>query len=301
MIERMAFGTTGHSSSRVIFGAAALGGCNQDRADATLEILDAHGVNHLDVAASYGDAELRLAPWMEVRRGDFFLATKTGERTGSEARRELERSMERMGTDHIDLIQLHNLVEDNEWKTAFRAKGAVDALFQARDEGMVGHVGVTGHGKRIAKMHLRSLNEAPFASVLLPYNFTMLDMADYYADVAALLERCAADGVAVQTIKSIAKRRWPEDHSGHRFSWYEPLDDGPGLPRAVHFVLNNRQVFLNSSSDLRRLEPTLNAAQSLPDPATHDPEAPSLVDQLREDARVAESTALFDGDQLECI
>ena len=140
------FGSTGHESTRVLFGAAALGAMSQERADATMEIVHRWGINHIDTAASYGEAEDRLKPWLATHRDEVFLATKTGERNGDAARAELERSLERMGVDHIDMIQLHNLVEDDEWEVAHGPGGAVEALAKARDEGLVSHIGVTGHG-----------------------------------------------------------------------------------------------------------------------------------------------------------
>src|SRR5580658_2228953 len=187
-IERAPFGRTGHESSRVIFGAAALGRMSQESTDQLLPTLLEFGVNHIDTAAGYGDSELRLAPWMATRRGDFFLATKTGDRTGVEARSSLERSLERMGVDQVDLIQLHNLVEDDEWDVAHGPGGAVEALAAARDEGLVRFIGVTGHGLRIPGMHLRSLARFDFDSVLFPYNFALLQIPDYRAEVEALLE-----------------------------------------------------------------------------------------------------------------
>ena len=170
MIPSRPFGRTAHASTRVIFGAAALGAMSQDRADATLALVADAGVNHIDTAASYGDSELRLAPWLADHRSAVFLATKTGERSGPAARAQLEASLTRMQVDHVDMIQLHNLVEEDEWAQVFAADGAVAALAGARDEGLVRHLGITGHGLRIAGMHLRSLDEFDFASVLLPYS-----------------------------------------------------------------------------------------------------------------------------------
>ncbi len=187
MLPTMPFGRTGHDSTRVIFGAAALGGMRQERADAVLAQLLEAGVNHLDTAASYGDAELRMGPWMAEHRDRFFLATKTGEREGTAARAELERSLERLRVDSVDLIQLHNLVEPEEWEIAFAPGGAVEALARAQEEGLVRHLGVTGHGTRIAGMHLRSLERYPFASVLLPFSYVALQDPGYRADVEALL------------------------------------------------------------------------------------------------------------------
>ncbi len=259
MIERAPFGRTGHASSRVIFGAAALGGMKQDRADRLLPQLLEAGVNHLDTAASYGDSELRLAPWLRSHRRDFFLATKTGERTASGARESLHRSLERLGVDQVDLIQLHNLVDEKEWEVALGPEGALEALIEARAEGLTRFIGVTGHGTQVAAMHLRSLARFPFDSVLLPCNFTMLGIPAYRRDFDALVGLCRERGVAVQTIKSIARRRWP-DGDMRRFSWYEPLDDAAAIARAVRFVLARPGHFLNSSSDARLLAHTVAAA-----------------------------------------
>jgi aryl-alcohol dehydrogenase-like predicted oxidoreductase len=260
MIEKAPFGSTGHLSSRVIFGAAALAAMRQERADAVLEVLVERGVNHVDSAASYGDSELRLAPWLRTHRDSVFLATKTIERTGAAARAGLERSLERMQVDRVDLIQLHNLVDESGWQTAFGPGGAVEALAAAREEGLARFIGVTGHGTRVAEMHLRSLERFPFDSVLVPCNYTMLSQPEYRADFDALLALCAERGVAVQTIKSVARRRWRDD-AGPRFSWYEPLRDPEAIRRAVHFVLARPGLFLNTSSDARLLRAILDAAE----------------------------------------
>jgi aryl-alcohol dehydrogenase-like predicted oxidoreductase len=260
MIEKAPFGSTGHLSSRVIFGAAALAAMRQERADAVLEVLVERGVNHVDSAASYGDSELRLAPWLRTHRDSVFLATKTIERTDAAARAGLERSLERMQVDRVDLIQLHNLVDESGWQTAFGPGGAVEALAAAREEGLARFIGVTGHGTRVAEMHLRSLERFPFDSVLVPCNYTMLSQPEYRADFDALLALCAERGVAVQTIKSVARRRWRDD-AGPRFSWYEPLRDPEAIRRAVHFVLARPGLFLNTSSDARLLRAILDAAE----------------------------------------
>jgi aryl-alcohol dehydrogenase-like predicted oxidoreductase len=287
------FGRTGHDSTRVIFGAAALGSMRQERADEVLAVLLAHGVNHIDTAAGYGDSELRLAPWLAEHRHRFFLATKTGARSGDGARAQLEHSLTRLGVDAVDLIQLHNLVEPDEWETAHGPGGAVQALERARDEGLVRFIGVTGHGVRIARMHLRSLERHPFASVLLPYSFLQLQDEAYRRDVEELLAVCAERQVAVQTIKALARRRWPGGHTGARFSWYEPLPDDASIARSVHWVLADPQVFLNTSSDTRLLEPTLAAAED-PGPRPGD-------DELRADIDRLAMAPLFDGDELERI
>jgi aryl-alcohol dehydrogenase-like predicted oxidoreductase len=292
MLPLAAFGSTGHQSTRVIFGAAALGGMSQERADATLAMVAEWGINHIDTAASYGASEDRLQGWLAHHRGDVFLATKTGERRGDAARAELERSLRRMGVEHVDLIQLHNLVEADEWETAFAPGGAVEALAAARDEGLVSHVGVTGHGLRIPGMHLRSLERFDFASVLFPVNFVLLDDPAYRADVDELLAVCAERGVAAQTIKSIARRRWDDPSSPH-FSWYEPLTDPAAIDRAVRFVLADDRLFLNTSSDARLLPATVEAARG-------ELIAPG-ADEMRADVDAEGIVALFDGASLERV
>jgi aryl-alcohol dehydrogenase-like predicted oxidoreductase len=290
--NRAPFGRTGHESSRVIFGAAALGSMRQERADQVLATLLEFGVNHIDTAASYGDSELRIAPWMPEHRAQFFLATKTGERSGDGARASLERSLTRLGVDSVDLIQLHNLVEPDEWEVAHGPGGAVEALARARDEGLTRFIGVTGHGLRIAGMHLRSLDRFDFSSVLLPYNYALMSIDSYRADVEALLEVCEQRRVAVQTIKSVARRRWPAG-TARQFSWYEPLADSDALVRAVRYVLARPGLFLNSSSDSRLLRSTLEAA-AVGGPAPTD-------EELAGDAGRLEIEPLFDGGALERI
>jgi aryl-alcohol dehydrogenase-like predicted oxidoreductase len=273
VIATSPFGKTGHQSTRVIFGAAALGGMRQEKADAVLDVLLEYGINHIDTAAAYGDSELRIGPWMREHRQRFFLATKTGERTAAGARDSLHRSLERLRVDHVDLIQLHNLVEENEWETALGPGGALEALVEARAQGLTRFIGVTGHGTRIPSMHRRSLERFAFDSVLFPYNFTMMNIPQYAADVEALLALCSQRGVATQTIKSAARRRW-QNGGGPKFSWYEPLRDRDALRRAVHFVLSRPGLFLNSSSDAGILRPILDAAGEPPrEPARAELEA----------------------------
>jgi aryl-alcohol dehydrogenase-like predicted oxidoreductase len=259
MIETAAFGDTGHQSTRVIFGAAALGAMRQEKADQILDLLLEYGINHIDTAASYGDSELRVGPWMERHRDRFFLASKTGDRTYAGARDSVHRSLERLRVQQIDLIQLHNLVDEREWETALGPGGALEALVEARAQGLVRFIGVTGHGTRVAAMHRRSLERFAFDSVLLPYSFTMMRIPEYAADFEALVALCRERSVAVQTIKSVARRRWQDD-TQRRFSWYEPLREPDAIRRAVHFVLGRSGLFLNSSSDATLLRLILDAA-----------------------------------------
>ena len=265
MIERIPFGNTGHLSTRALFGAAALGGMRQDKADSILEILLEFGVNHIDTAAAYGDSELRIAPWMKAHRQIFFLATKTGARDGSGARESLERSLQRLAVEQVDLIQLHNLVDADEQEAAFAPGGAVEALAKAREEGLVRFIGVTGHGTYAPVRHLESLRRFPFDSVLVPCNFAMLAQPQYASDFADLYATCRDRGVAFQAIKSIARRRWNESDDEKRFSWYRPIRNPDALRRAVGFVLSRPGLFLNTSSDATLLRPTLEAAAAVSD------------------------------------
>ena len=286
------FGRTGHDSTRVIFGAAALGGMTQERADATMALVDEAGINHIDTAAGYGASEDRLKPFLDQHGYRFFVATKTGERQGDAARAELERSLDRMGLDHVDLVQLHNLVEPDEWEVACAPGGAVEALARARDEGLTNAIGVTGHGVRIPSMHLRGLERFDFDSVLFPYNHSMLANTAYRDDVERLCEVCRERDVAMQTIKAIAKGRWSNPDEPH-YSWYEPLTDPGAIDRAVRFVLSNRDFFFNTSSDARLLPLLVAAAQG-------DLTAPTDAELLDDEARF-DVTPLFDGAELERI
>jgi aryl-alcohol dehydrogenase-like predicted oxidoreductase len=260
MIARQPFGATGHDSSRVIFGAAALARVSQREADAALPLLLEHGINHIDTAASYGDSELRVAPWLAAHPGAFFVATKTGERGYREAREEIRRSLDRLGVDRVDLIQLHNLVDVIDWEFALREDGALQAAVEARDEGLVRFIGVTGHGLSVAAMHLRSLERFAFDSVLLPFNFRQLQDTRYAAEFDALARLCAEREVALQTIKSIALAPW-DGRPQTAGTWYEPLTEPADIELAVHWVLGREGVFLNTVGDLQLLPHVLEAAE----------------------------------------
>ena len=270
MIPTSPFGRTGHQSTRVIFGAAALSAVTQAEADATMELVTASGVNHIDVAASYGDAELRLGPWVEQHREDFYLATKTGERTADAAYAEICRSLELLRTDHVDLLQLHNLVDEVDWQTAYAPGGALEAAVRAKDEGLVRDLGVTGHGVTVARQHRRSLEEYDFASVLLPYNYPMTRNADYLSDFEELVSVCQERGVAVQTIKSITRAPWADDADRHAATWYEPLTDQDAIDTAVAWVLGRPGIFLNTVGDIHVLPKVLDAAHRFTDRPDED-------------------------------
>jgi len=280
MIETAPFGRTGHQSTRTIFGAAALGSVTQEQADQTMALLQQYGVNHIDVAASYGDAELRLAPWLKEHRKEVFLATKTGARDRDGATEELHRSLERMGVDSVDLWQFHNLADVIEWDQALSRGGAIEAALQAREQGLVKHIGVTGHGSQIPAVHFRSLERVDFDSVLLPYNFIMMQDPNYAEAFERLAARCQERNVAMQTIKSIARRPWwGQEHT--RSTWYEPLEEQADIDRAVHWVLGRPNVFLNTVGDISLLPRVLDAASRV---APRPDDAEMRADQQRVEA-----------------
>jgi len=265
VIPKARFGRTGNKSTRVIFGAAALGRVSQRVADETLEVLLRHGVNHIDTAASYGESELRIAPWLKREPGRFFLATKGDRRDEKGAREEILRSLDRLGADHVDLWQIHSLADPIEWDQALSPGGALDAALLAREEGLVRWIGVTGHGAQIAATHRRSLERFDFDSVLLPYNYVTMQSSYYREQFDALLKTCQEKNVAVQTIKSVALRPWmSRDHT--RSTWYQPLESQDDIDLAVWWAMARRDVFLNSVGDVDLLPRVLDAASRYDEP-----------------------------------
>ena len=260
MIIKADFGRTGHKSTRVVFGAAALGSVTQGVADETLELLLKHGVNHIDTAASYGDSELRIKPWLKREPNRFFLATKTGKRDEKGAWEELHRSLDRLGVDHVDLWQLHSLADPIDWDQALSPGGALDAAQRARQEGLIKWIGVTGHGSQIAATHRRSLERFDFDSVLLPLNYITMQNAYYRENFDALDKTCKERNVAVQTIKSIATRPWME-HEHTATTWYQPLESADDIDLAVWWALGREGVFVNSVGDVNLLHLVLEAAE----------------------------------------
>jgi len=259
MIAKRSFGRTGHQSTVTIFGAAALMRKGKNEADRALEILLKYGVNHIDTAPRYGDAELLIGPWMAKHRQDFFLATKTGKRTRAEAREEIQRSLERLRVDRVDLIQFHGLAHPDEWDTVMGPGGALEAAVEAREKGWTRFIGVTGHGWMIAAMHKRSLRQFDFDSVLMPYNYLLHANDRYRNDFEEVVRLCKERGVAVQTIKSLAQGPWgvaPQT----RNTWYQPLEEQRDIDLAVHWVLGRGDVFLNTVGDVDLLPKVLDAA-----------------------------------------
>jgi aryl-alcohol dehydrogenase-like predicted oxidoreductase len=260
MISKQAFGRTQHSSTRILFGAYALSQATQADADRVLELLLEYGVNHIDTARTYGKAEERIGPWMERHRERFFLATKTGRRTYQGAWHDLERSLERLRVDCVDLWQMHGLTSPSGWQKAMGPGGAIEALVEARDKGLVRFLGVTGHGLKAPAMHLRSLERFDFDAVMAPYNSPLMQKERYAADLKALIARCRERGVALQTIKSVARRPWAGRAKTYKTYFYEPLDEQAAIDRAVHWALGEPGLFVITAGDVRLLPKMLDAA-----------------------------------------
>lgn len=231
-------GRTEHHSSVLLYGAAALGEVDQESADRSIQqALDA-GINHFDVAASYGDAEERLGPWMPRIRDDIFLATKTGERDADAAWREINRSLVRLQTDRVDLIQLHAIGDLDDLDRATRPGGALEAALRAVEEGLAGAVGITGHGHDAPATHLEALRRHPFATVLTPMNLVLSRDPAYRAAYDALVEEVARQDAGLMLIKTVARRNWPGPERRRRYAtWYEPLDDPRAITAAVSWAL----------------------------------------------------------------
>lgn len=259
MIPKLIFGRTGHLSTRTLFGAAAFSQVSQAEADQTMEVLLKYGVNHIDTAATYGEAELRLGPWIARHRKAFFLATKTGDRTYQAAKESIHRSLERLQTDHLDLIQLHCVIEDHEWETTFGSGGALEAAVEARQQGLVRFIGITSHSLRAPMIHKRSLEKFDFDSVLLPYNFMLMQNPAYAADFEALCSIAQAKNVAVQLIKTVQRRPWG-NRTRYAATWYEPFTDQAAMDLAIHWAMGRSGAFINTAGDIHILPKVLKAA-----------------------------------------
>jgi len=289
MITKQKFGNTDHLSTRTIFGAAALSNVTQAEADQTLDVLLKFGINHIDTAAGYGESELRIGPWMEKHRNKFFLATKVFRRSYQDTLDQIHSSLERLQVSSIDLIQFHNLTSPNSWKKVMGSDGALKAAVEAREQGLVKYIGVTGHGYTVAAMHKRSLEHFEFDTVLLPYNYVMMQNPEYAADFESLLKICKDRKVAVQTIKSLARGPWGESKR-IRTTWYEPFEDQIDIDRAVHWVLKREGIFLNTSADIHILPKILDAASRF--------EIGPLEEEMQEKATKLEMRPIFEGRSL---
>jgi predicted aldo/keto reductase-like oxidoreductase len=259
-IEKRMFGRTGHQSSAVIFGGAALARSDQATADRVLDLLLEYGVNHIDTAARYGESEMLIGPWMDRHRSRFFLATKTGDRDYQGARDSIRRSLEKLRTDHVDLVQLHALFHPDEWEQAMGPRGALEACIEAREQGLVRHIGVTGHGWTVAAMHRRSLERFDFDSILLPWNWFAAQHQTYAPDFERTVALAQSRNVAVQTIKGVARGPWAAGAAKNQSTWYQPYEAMDDIRPAVHWVLGRPGIFLLSVGDVGVLPLVLKAA-----------------------------------------
>ena len=278
MIPKFNFGRTGHSSTRIIFGAYALSEATQLEADSILEILQENGVNHIDAAPNYGDAEERVGPWMEQHREKFFLATKTRKRTYEGAQKDLQRSLKRLRVDYVDLWQMHGLTNPAGWETAMGSGGALKAFIEAREKGLVRFLGVTGHGSKAPRMHKRSLEHFDFDTVLLPFSYWLMQKPRYAADFKELLEVCHKRKVGVQTIKSLARRPWEKRPKTYN-TYYEPLDTQKAIGNSVRWVLDNPEIFLITAGDMQLLPKILEAANRV-EKCPSDHEMIAMIEEL---------------------
>ena len=259
MIPKQPFGRTGHSSTRIIFGAYALSQATQAEADDILELLLKYGVNHIDTAPMYGNAEKYIGPWMEKHREEFFLATKSRSRTYEGAWKNLQRSLERLRVECVDLWQMHGLTNPMGWEKAMGPGGALDAFIEARDKGLVRFLGVTGHGSKVPAMHKRSLERFDFKTVLLPYSYWQMQNPRYATDFNELLEMCRKRNVAVQT-KSVARRPWNDRPKTYNTYFYEPLESQEAIEKAVHWALGLPKSFVVTAGDMQLLPKMIDAA-----------------------------------------
>jgi predicted aldo/keto reductase-like oxidoreductase len=273
-VQQRRLGRLGHQSSVLIYGAAALGEADQDTADASIRLALDAGINHFDVAASYGDAELRLGPWMPEIRDRIFLATKTGLRDRDEAWAQINRSLERLRTDHVDLIQIHAVGDLAELDLVTRPGGSLEAVVRAREEGLAGAVGITGHGHDAPATHLEALGRFPFDTVLSPLNWVLAQDPAYLAAYQALVAEVQAQDAGLMIIKSAARRNWPEPVEHTYTTWYEPFDDQDRITAAVAWVLSHEEVTgIATPGDVRLLPLVIEAERHLGEVTRDDAEA----------------------------
>jgi aryl-alcohol dehydrogenase-like predicted oxidoreductase len=264
-VQQRRLGRLGHQSSVLIYGAAALAEVDQDTADASIRLVLDAGINHFDVAASYGDAELRLGPWMPDIRGRICLATKTGLRDRDAAWAQINQSLERLQTDHVDLIQVHAVGDTEELDLVTRPGGSLEAVVRARDEGLAGAVGITGHGHQAPATHLEALRRFPFDTVLTPLNYVLGQDPAYVADYRALVAEIQAQDAGLMIIKAASRRNWPEQAEHRYATWYEPFDDQERIAAAVAWVLSHPEVTgIATPGDVRLLPLVVEAERRLP-------------------------------------
>jgi len=260
-MEKRTFGRSGHSSSIAIFGAAALSSVSQDTADLAIARMIAAGVNHIDIAPSYGEAELRMGPWMPEIRGYFFLGCKTMERNGDAARAQMERSLVNLRTDAFDLYQLHAVTSLTELDDCTRPGGALEAILHAREEKLTRHIGITGHGNQSPAVFREALRRFDFDSVLFPINPVQMSNPAFRREAEALLAECRQKNVGTMIIKTIARQPWGGRERSYD-TWYEPFDRAEEIQQGVNFALSHDVSGLCTSGDVNILPLFLEACEN---------------------------------------
>jgi len=271
-MEKRRFGRTGHESTLAVFGAVALGQLDQATADIAMQqVMDA-GVNHIDVAPSYGEAELRLGPWMEKERERFYLGCKTTERNRHDAAGELRRSLTRLRVKHFDLYQMHAVTSFEELDQVTARGGALEAALEAREQGLTRHIGITGHGYLAPRVFLEALERFDFDTVLFPINFIQYADPTYRQDAERLLQECAARDVGTMIIKSIARGPWGNQPQNYHM-WYQPFDDREHIQQGVNFALSQPVTAVCTGGDYRILPIQLEACENFTPMSKADQEA----------------------------
>jgi aryl-alcohol dehydrogenase-like predicted oxidoreductase len=273
-MEKRRFGRLGHMSSVLIYGGAALEDASEEEADRSIALALDAGINHFDTAADYGDSELHLGRWMPRIRGRIFLATKTGDRTAAAAYESIRRSLERLKVDHVDLIQLHAVGDLDDLDRATGTGGAIEGAIRAKEEGLAGAIGITGHGMSAPATHLEALRRFPFESVITPYNYRLAQDAAYRRDFESLMEAITAQDVGLRLIKAGARNLWTTSKEARYATWYEPLDEQRQVDAAVAFALARPEVTgLCTAGDVRLLPLFIEAERRAPSMTTEEIES----------------------------
>jgi aryl-alcohol dehydrogenase-like predicted oxidoreductase len=273
-LETRRLGRLGHDSTVLIFGAAALAEVDAAAADRGISLALDSGINHFDTAAGYGDSEVKLGRWMDRIRGDIFLATKTGDRTKEEAAASIRRSLERLRTDHVDLIQMHAVCDVDELDKVTAPDGSLQAAIEARDQGLVGAIGITGHGMEAPATHLEALRRFPFDTVLTPYNYRLAQFPEYRRDFEALSQEARAQDVGLMLIKAVARNLWSDEGPRTRTTWYEPFEEQRHIDGSIAFALAQPQVTgIATPGDVNLLERVVEAERNAAAMTTSDIDA----------------------------
>lgn len=260
-MEKRKFGRTGHDSTIAIFGAFSIGKLSQENADRVIQqVIDA-GVNHIDIAPSYDDAELRLGPWMPQIRDDFFLGCKTMERTAEGCRHEMEESLQRLQVDKFDLYQIHAVTEMADLDAATQKGGALEAIIEAREQGLTDYIGITGHGMQSPEIFIEALSRFDFDSVLFPINYKLYARSEYREKAEELLKLCQEKDVGTMIIKPVAKAPWGERTQRYH-TWYEPFSDKENIQLTVDFALSQPVTGICTAGDHRILPMVLDACEN---------------------------------------